>query len=216
MDEDASQPVPPPPVRLEPPNLVELTEGKLLHRVHAHQFHGNAFNPCQDGPTRFAPIHDDQGACIPTLYAADSVEAAIHETILHDVPLAAARKSVPRHAVEDRRHSTLVVRRTLRLASLRAPDLMKWGLTPATLIGAMPTQYQRTARWAKAVHEQFAAVDGLIWTSNLCDPDSALLFFGDRVNVADLMVTGVRHGSDGSFLVDARKAAKRANILIAV
>ena len=130
--------------------------------------------------------------------------------------MAAPRRSVPRHAVEDRRHSTFVVRRTLRLASLRALDLMKWGLTPATLIGAMPTQYQRTAHWAKAVHDRFAAVDGLIWTSNLCDPDSALLFFGDRVNVADLMVTGVRHGSDGSFLVDARKAAKRANILIAV
>ncbi len=216
MDEDASQPVPPTPVRLEPANLVELAEGELLHRVHARQFQGNTFNACQGGPTRFAPIHDEQGDCIPTLYAADSVEAAIYETILHDVPLAAVRKSVPRQAMEDRRHSTLVVRRTLRLASLRAPDLMRWGLTPATLIGALPTQYHRTAYWAKAVHDQFAAADGLIWTSNLCDTDSALLFFGDRVDVADLMVTGVRHGSDGSFLEDARKAAQRANILIAV
>ena len=170
MDEDASPPVPPPPPRLEPPNLVELEEGELLHRVHSPQFHGNAFNPCQGGPSRFAPIQDAQGECVPTLYAADSVEAAIYETILHDVPLAASRKSAPRHAVEDRRHSSLVVRRTLRLASLRAPDLMKWGLTPATLIGTMPTQYQRTARWAKAIHDQFAEVDGLVWTSNLCDP----------------------------------------------
>ena len=216
MDEHASQPIPHPPACLEPPNLIHLAEGELLHRVHAPQFHGSAFNPCQGGHTRFAPLHDAQGECIPTLYAADSIEGAIYETILHDVPLAATRKSVPRQAVTDRRHSTLVVRRTLRLASLRAPDLMKWGLTPATLIGTMPTQYHRTALWAKALHDQFAEVDGLIWTSNLCDPDAALLFFGDRVDASDLMVTGVRHGSDGSFLEDVRKAAQRANILIAL
>jgi len=80
----------------------------------------------------------------------------------------------------------------------------------------MLTQYHHTALWAKAVHDQFAEVDGLIWTSNLCDPDAALLFFGDRVDASDLMVTGVRHGSDGSFLEDVRKAAQRANILIAL
>lgn len=128
-------------------------------------------NPCQGGATKFAPIHDALGACVPTLYAAETVQAAIYETILHDVPLGAAFKSVPHDAVESRQHSTLVVRRTLHLASLRAPDLMKWGLTPATLIGSMPTQYPYTARWAKALHDQFAQVDGLVWTSNLCDPD---------------------------------------------
>ena len=216
MAEHASQPVPHPPARLELPNLVPLAQGELLHRVHAPQFLGNEFNPCQGGATRFAPIRDAQGKCIPTLYAADSIEGAIYETILHDVPLAAIRKSVPHQAVKDRRHSTLVVRRSLRLASLRAPDLMKWSLTPATLIGFLPTQYHRTALWAKAVHTQFVEVDGLIWTSNLCDPDAALLFFGDRVDASDLMVTGVRHGSDGSFLEDACKAAQRANILIAL
>lgn len=216
MDEGPSPPVPLPPARLEPPNPVNLAEGELLHRVHAPQFEGNAFNPCLGGPTRFAPIHDARGDCVPTLYAAQSVEAAIYETILHDVPLGAVRKSVPRHAVESRRHSALVARRELRLASLRAPDLMKWGLTPAGLIGTAPTQYRRTARWAKALHDQFAEIDGLVWTSNLCDPDAALLFFGDRVAPSDLMVTGVRQGSDGSFIEDARKAAERANILIAL
>jgi len=214
VDDDAPPPVPHPPANLEPPNLIDLAEGQLLHRIHAPQFPGNAFNPCQGGPTRFAPIHDIESKCIPTLYAADSVEAAIYETILHDVPLDAPRKSIPRYAVESRRHSTLMVRRTLHLASLRAPDLMRWGLTPAALIGTMPTQYPHTSRWAKAVHDQFPDVDGLVWTSNLCDPDTAVIFFGDRVDVADLLVASTRHGSDGSFLEDARKAAQRANILI--
>ena len=101
--------------------------------------------------------------------------------MFHDIPLGAGRKTVPRAAIEGRRHTTLLLRPTLRLASLRAPDLMKWGIRRDTLIGSLPTQYARTALWAKAVHDQFDHVDGLIWTSNLCDPDAARLLFGDRV-----------------------------------
>ena len=85
-----------------------------------------------------------------------------------------------------------------------------------TLIASLPTQYRRTALWAKAVHDQFEDVDGLVWTSNLCDPDTALLLFGDRVAATDLMVTGTREGSDGSFVQDVRKAAQRSNILVAL
>ena len=215
MDE-VSPSVPQPPSRLHPPNIVELTAGELLHRVHDRRFDGSAFNPCRGGSTRFAPIRDAYDRCVPSLYAADTVEAAIYETILHDVPLRATRKSVPHGQLQQRRHSTLMVRRALRLASLRAPDLLKWGVRRATLIAALPTRYRRTALWAKAVHDQFDEVDGLVWMSNLCDPDTALLLFGDRVADTDLMVTGMREGSDGSFLQDVRKAAQQSDILIAL
>ena len=140
--------------------------------------------------------------------------AAIYETILHDIPPHAPRKSVPQFVVEGRTLSVLVARRTLRLASLRAPDLMKWGVRQASLIGSLPTQYHRTATWAQAIHEQFAQVDGLIWTSNRCDPDDALLLFGDRVAGADLVVASVRDGADGSFLNEVRDAGERSGIRI--
>lgn len=188
--------------------------GKVLHRVHNRQFDGNAFNPCRGGPTRFAPIHGTHGRCIPSLYAADTVEAAIYETILHDVPPYAVRKSVPRSALNMRRHTILRLRRGLCLASLRAPDLMRWGISREALIGGLPTQYARTALWAKAVHDRFQEIDGLFWTSNLCDPDAALLLFGDRVTAADLLVKDVREGSDSSFVQDVRNAAQRGNILV--
>jgi len=90
------------------------------------------------------------------------------------------------------------------------------GVVAVALIAGLPTQYRRTALWAKAVHDQFDEVDGLVWTSTLCDPDTALLLFGDRVAGTDLMVTGMREGSDGSFLQDVRKAAQRSDILIAL
>ena len=213
MDEEAAGYVPCPPLQLDAPNVQELTSGELLHRVHIGAFPGNAFNPCQGGATRFAPIRDEQGRCIPSLYAGDTVKSAIYETVFHDIPLNAALKTVPRVVVENRTHSTLLVQRTLRLANLRGPDLMKWGLRREALIGSLPTQYARTALWAKAIHDRFD-VDGLIWTSNLCDPHAALLLFGDRVAAADLAVTGARMGTDGSFLADVRKAGKRGEIVI--
>ena len=140
--------------------------------------------------------------------------AAIYETIFHDIPPNAPRKTVPQFVVEGRTLSVLVARRTLRLASLRAQDLMKWGVRQASLIGSLPTQYHHTATWAQAIHAQFAQVDGLIWTSNRCDPDDALLLFGDRVGRADLVIASVRDGSDASFLNDVREAGERSGIRI--
>ena len=214
MDEGPAGAVPRPPDLFEAPNVFELEPEELLHRVHDRAFAGDDFNPCGGGPTRFAPIRDAAGRCIPSLYAGGTVESAIYETVFHDVPLNAGRKTVPRGMVEGRKHSTLLVRRALRLASLRGPDLKQWGVRRETLIGSLPTQYGRTALWAKAIHDRFGDVDGLVWTSNLCDPDAALLLFGDRVVAADLLVAGVREGSDGSFLEDVRRAGRRGGICI--
>ena len=214
MDEEPPGVVPHPPEPLNAPNLIELDSGELLHRVHDRSFAGNDFNPCRGGPTRFAPIRDRAGRCIPSLYAGSTVDSAIHETIFHDVPPGAKRKTVPKDTVERCDHSTLLVRRTLRLASLRAPDLMRLGVHRETLIGSLPTEYGRTALWAKAIHDKSSEVDGMIWTSNRCDPDAAVLLFGDRVAPADLLVASVRAGSDGSFLDDARRAGQRAGIWI--
>ena len=82
----------------------------------------------------------------------------------------------------------------LRLASLRAPDLRRWRIARDALIAAPPPLYPETARWAAAIHDRFPDIEGLVWTSNRCDPDSAWLFFGDRVGPEDFRVaaTGAR------------------------
>ena len=214
MDEEPAGVVPYPPQSLNAPNVVELEAGELLHRVHDRALAGNDFNPCQGGPTRFAPVRDTAGCCIPSLYAGSTVDSAIYETIFHDVPPSAKRKTVPKGIVENCNHSTLLLRRDLRLASLRAPDLIRLGVGRETLIGSLPTQYRRTALWAKAIHDRSSDVDGVIWTSNRCDPDAAILLFGDRVVPTDLLVAGFRAGSDGSFLDDVRRAGRRSDIRI--
>ncbi len=214
MAEAGTGAIPTPATRLRAPNLHRLRSGTVLHRVHSSEYPGNAFNPCQGGQTRFAPIHDASGECIPSLYAGDAVDAAVYEILFHDIPLDTNRKTVPRSTVESRNHSTLIVRRTLRLANLRAPDLRRWGIDRSMLIDSLPTAYDATALWAKAVHDQFGHAGGLIWTSRLCDPHSSLLLFGDRASAADLDISTVRQGSDGSFLTDVRDAVNRADIAI--
>lgn len=129
------------------------------------------------------------------------------------VNVRARRKTIPRTKVVDRKHTTLQLRRDLRLASLRAPALLKWKV-PSALVWGPPKQYGATARWAEAIHDQFQDVQGLIWTSRRCDPHSAMLFFGDRTAEADLQVVGVREGRDSSFLRDVREADDQGGIVI--
>ena len=206
-----------PPATLANPNIVTLGSGTLLHRVHDRNFAACDFNPCKGAPTRFAPIADRKGNCVPSFYAASTLEAAIYETIFHDIPVQAKRKTVPRTLVQTRAHGQLEVLCDLRLVSLRGPDLQQWRISRNSLIATSPKLYPGTTRWASAIHHQFPNVHGLMWTSNQCDPYTAYLFFGDRVASQDFRIM---HASDGLgdpiFLSDVRQAGLRSEIIIAV
>ncbi len=214
MDEALAYHLPPPPEVLAEPNVVEHPTDVPLHRVHSRQSVGNEFNPCKGAPTRFAPFRDDMGLRVPSLYAGETPEAAIYETVFHDIPVESDDpKTVPRGAVEDRRHSILLPDRPLLLASLRAPDLRRWRIRRESLIASLPDRYPRTVLWAKAIHDQHE-VDGLIWTSRQCVPAAAMLLFGDRVAAGVLTIVTVRHGRDESFQEDVRRAGERGGITI--
>ena len=202
---------------LASPNIVVLGAGALVERVHDRRYGASGFNPCKGAPTRFAPIHDAEGNCVPSLYAADTLEAAIYETIFHDVPVQANPGTVPKTLVQSRAHSRLEVLRDLRLASLRGPDLRRWRVDRNSLIATSPALYPETARWACAIHCRFPEIEGLAWTSNRCDPDTAYLFFGDRVASADFRIARTRDGqNDATFLSDVRGAGHRSGIVITV
>lgn len=204
-----------PPERLIKATFETLTEGTVIHRVHLSRFGPTDFNPCEGGPTRFAPIRDTEGQCIPSLYAGQTLETAIFESIFHDVPAKPGRKTILIQATGIKSHSFLVVARDLKLVSLRGPTLKAWGLRRENLIGTTAKLYEQTAKWAAAVHRDFPQADGLVWTSNQCDPDSAYLFFGGRVQPPDLHTRETRDGlTDKEFLTDIRSAGKRADIRI--
>lgn len=155
------------------------------------------------------------GQCVPSLCAGSSLEAAIFETVFHDIDPKATFKTVPKPHVAAKSHSVLRVTRDLTFVELRAPDLKKLGLVPGDVVSAPASRYPGTALWAKAFHDQFADVQGLRWTSNQCDPDSACLMFGDRVAPADIVLVSTRDASvDVDLIEDIRRAGQRAGITL--
>jgi len=149
------------------------------------------------------------------MYAATSPEAAAFETVFHDVfPDLLGKASVPLRSLHGRSESTLVLQRDLKIARLHAPDLLLWGLHPADLTSAPSRDYDLTARWVEAIHQQFVDVDGSVWTSNKCDPDRCFVFFGDRVAEADFKYTAqLDLGIAGPARERVQKAARRSGIV---
>ncbi|MBW7921885.1 MAG: RES domain-containing protein [Rubellimicrobium sp.] len=206
--------LPVPPARLPPPNSETLPAGAALFWVHRSDLEPAAFNPGLGADGRFSPITDRAGAVVPSLYAATSPAAAAFETIFHDV-LPGPFASVPDAMLQARRASRLRTRRALTIVQLHAPDLRRWSLTPDGLIATPSRDYTVTARWAEAIHRQFADMHGLVWTSNRCDPERCYLFFGNRVQAADFDIAeSAGLGSAGPARDAVVAAARRAGIVI--
>ena len=206
-----------PPSPLTRPQFAVLPSGTALHRVHRTTWRAAEFNPGSGGPTRFAPFNDRTGAPVPSLHGSATLRAAIHETIFPDIPADATTKTVRLHEVHIRTHSELLTNRDLRLAELRNVTLGNWGISHRDLISSGPTLYRQTALWAEAVHRDIPDADGLVWTSNQCDPDDACLFFGDRVRESNFTAVRSRDGAAvKSFVEDVRDEGRRSGITLTI
>ena len=194
-----------------------MRQGTVLHRVHRTTYRGAEFNPGLGAPTRFAPFNDSAAMAVPSLYASTTLRAAVHETIFHDIPANARTKTVRLREVHLRTHSEIETVRDLRLVELRNPTLGRWGISRNDLISSSPVLYGQTVLWAEAVHRDIPDADGLVWTSNQCDPDGVCLFFGDRVSETDFAVRGAHDGmTDKTFLRDIRDEGRLRGIVLTV
>jgi RES domain len=207
--------VPLPPSPFPRINTQTVTKGATLHRTHASSFRPAQFNPCKGQPTRFAPFADAAGACVPTLYAATSREAAAFESIFHDIEPSATFKTIRLSVVESRRVSGIAPKRDLLVARMFAPDLKAWGLSRGELIETPKSTYGQTVLWAEAIHRARPDLDGLIWTSRQCDPEQCIVLFEDRVGEADFDVHDcIDVSADASLLLELRNFGQRAGITI--
>jgi hypothetical protein len=198
-------------------NVATLPAGLQLYRFHDPAFDGAAYNPCKGGPTRFAPLALPSGACLPTLYAATTLEAAAWESLFHDVPHVAGPKAVRLERVTSKVLSVLELRRDVTVAPLHAPDLHRLGLPRTALVETPPTAYAATARWAEAFHSSPRAVAGLQWTSRRCDPDLAFVFFEDRLPAAGWAVRErVEVAAAPDLLEEIRAIGRRAEITLTI
>ncbi len=171
--------VPDPPHPFDP-DVVTLPVGETLFRVHSTSREGHGFNPGKGAPTRFAFFGDP---VVPSLYAAETEQAAIAESLLHDVPLAGGRL-VP-SAYRDKCMSRLGTSRELRLASFMGLGLRRLGVSANQVTTTAAAHYNQTVLWAQAAHE--AGFDGVAYMSRQCNSDRAYAFFGDRAADAFLV-----------------------------
>ena len=122
-------PPPPAPVSVE---TALLPADTVLFRCHKAGFPANSFNPnvgkhieiAEEG-ARFNPFPGAPAANIPTIYAADSLEAAALESIFHDVPHVPS-PSYPRLRLGEWSYSELKVTRDLVLLELVNPKLRQF------------------------------------------------------------------------------------------
>lgn len=193
-------PVPVPPVE---PTLAayEWRAGRPLLRVADDQFGATEFNPCLGEPTRFAPLLAD-GECVPALYAAETLDAVLMESVFHDIVLDRPDGEPAEVYLADLttvRRSTIASRRDLRLGRLDDDALEALGLGREDLIDTDADTYPDTVRWAEHAHRYGAVdaepLDGLIWHSRrapqgLGSRDLAVVLFGDRVHRKELRSSG--------------------------
>lgn len=168
-----------PPSPFEP--LIETWEPRsLLYRVLRNTHRSAEFNPGFGPPTRFAFFHDPP---VPALYAAASPQAAVAETIVHDLPLRGGQVGPEDYL--DRIMVRLLCRRALRLAQFCGPGLRKLRVFPRGLTDTDAVTYRDTVRWAEAVWRE-TDCDGIVWMSRHWNTDRAVVLFGDRVSEDDL------------------------------
>jgi hypothetical protein len=161
---------PPDPVD---PATVTLPAGHLLYRVLSATRTATDFNSGIGARTRFGFFGDP---VVPIMYAADTEDAAIAETLLHDIPTEGGLLPYDQYA--DKVLVRLKVTRTVRLGVLHGTGLRRLKVTAAELTSSPASSYDSTVRWAEAAHG--AGLDGLVWMSRQCNDTKAYVFFGDR------------------------------------
>lgn len=150
-----------------------LDGGSTLFRVHSHRFGPTVFNPGTKSITASSRFAFFGRPPVPVLYAAETPEAAISETILHDVPADGGR--VDRQLVENKILSHIINTRPLRLLSLHGHGFRRIGIAAEEVTRTVPRDYPKSVRWAEAAFE--AGFDGITWMSRHHDTSKAYVFF---------------------------------------
>jgi hypothetical protein len=201
------------PKNLRTIRFFRLSAGTALHRNHDRAYPGALFNPCLGAPTRFAPIHDDAGTCIPTLYAATTFDGAAYETIFRGIP--SPYSAVPRQVLDTRGVSILRLRRDMDLVPFFTPELRGWGIDPEEFFRPAATAYASCRALAVQAWREFPNAHGTIWSSIRDSSAQAILLFGDRVSPADFDCAPPRHiDTDAGLLDEFLDAGARAGFLI--
>ncbi len=169
------------------PALRKVPPG-LWWRIHSFdaasgQHAPQAFNGSGLGNARFSPLHGPAGVIIPTLYAAGSLDGALMETVLHDVPYPSDGHihDIDRSLRGTLHASSIEITVALDLVDLTKIGLQRIGLRVSEVFETEAHDYPRTRAWAHTLRDALPAAQGLYWMSSRQPECPAMVLFGDRV-----------------------------------
>lgn len=160
-------------VWVKDPVTETLAAGATLFRIHNSAHRAHVFNPgrAPARPTsRFSFFGDPP---VPVLYAADTIDGAISETLLRDVPLAGGNLMLEQ--VQDKVLSPIRSARELRLLQLHGHGFRRLNIAPEQITLTPPRLYDQTVPWAQSAYA--AGLDGIVWMSRHHNTTRAYVLF---------------------------------------
>jgi hypothetical protein len=218
LPDPRSEPLPEPPPARGRPTLIELPPAAWW-RVHPFdpatgRFGPARFNDSGLGDARFSPLWQAPGGAagprrqpaeaaaaptllrtpVPTLYAAATVEGALMETVLREVPTPSQGHlhDLQRDLDAPLRLSQVELAEPLQVVDLTKLGLQRMGLRPSQLFETDADDYPRTRRWADWLRAAAPAAQGLLWLSARQPESRAVMLFGDRIRRGAVKVGDVR------------------------
>ena len=164
------------------PRITALEPG-LWYRVHSNKRPGDSFNPSAASNARFSVVRREDNSVGPVLYAAQSIEGALMETVFHEAPIPAAGAQLREADIVTTGYalSTIRIDAALSIIDLASVGLRRIGLRRAQVIDTMPSAYPADAR---------VAACGLEWISRQHDRSRSIILFGDRVGTNTVRLEG--------------------------
>jgi len=173
------------------PALTVLPARTVLFRVHRAALPADAFNDKPRhryyGGGRFDATDDDH---YPYLYAGESIEVAVAETLLRDLPLShTGIRQLPLAAIQGRRISAVITTTDLTMVSLRTAVDLAAVCQDSWLTTCDPCCYAQSRHWAHWIRARAPAAAGFTWMSRREPTQQAFILFGDRTPPGPITTT---------------------------
>ena len=154
------------------------------------RFAPQAFNTSGRGHARFSPLRANRRV-VPVLVAAQTLDGALMETVLHDVPFPSEAHihDLQRDLQSDLHASRINLTAPVQLVDLSKLGLQRMGLRVSQMFESDACDCARTQAWARWLHTTVPQARGLYWMC-ACQPECAgLMLFGDRAAASVVAAT---------------------------
>lgn len=142
------------------------------------------------GNSRFAPFKNPTSdRPVPTMYLAETLAAALLETVFHNVGPSPGANVVAHRDLHGRLHARLLPPRELLLVDLRDRELARLGIARSQLTTSSAEHHPCTRKVARILYGHRASVDGIVWHSRQAEQQGfgqveIMVVFCDRVGAA--------------------------------